>query len=516
MTAQAKLLSRISCISQLKPIMQNLLSVHIHPSWHFYVAVAGIFCGVVISIAFSLRIFVELYWLILASILLIMAIIFQAKFMLALAFLAGFIIGNFRSLPQLSSQEFFSTNAGQTVLISGLISDDPDFSEGNNVIHLSKICVDNEMCFAGTAYIKLARKIEVERSDYVILQGKLGDGFGTFVTSIFRPTVLNIDKAIPGDLFAKFKAFFSDRIRDYIASPEVDLGLGYLMGMKSGLSDEFSEALRTVGMTHVIVASGAHLGILVGAAKKLFGRLSKFAGLMFSILLIIAFVLTVGFTPSMTRAALVTTLSLMMGYVGRKFRPWRLLILVAALTLLIEPVNFLSLGWQLSFASFFGILILAPRLGRFLYGGKTPPWLAGMLITSFATSLVCAPILIYNFGSISLLSFVANLVILPTLPYVMLLVFLVGATSFLPALAGLLALPATWLLDFHISIVNLLSEKTMFVVNLPATDPRFFLLYLPMAIILLWTQLWGHKHRRKSRIPIIKNEKICYNNEYEN
>ncbi len=496
--------------------MQNFLSTRLHPSWHFYAVIVGLFCGIVISIILSLQICAELYWLVLALVLLTVAIIFPARFMLALAFLAGLVIGNFRSSPQLSSQEFFSANLGQTMTISGIISDDPDFSEGNNVIHLSNLCINDDVCFAGTAYVKLARKIEVERSDYITLQGKLGDGFGTFVASIFRPTVLSIDKTSPGDLFAKFKAFFSERIRDYIASPEVDLGLGYLMGMKSGLSDEFSEALRTVGMTHVIVASGAHLGILAGAAKKLFGRLSKFAGLMFSMLLIIAFVLMVGFTPSMTRAALVAILSLLMGYVGRKFSPWRLLSLVGALTLLAEPINFLSLGWQLSFASFFGILILAPRLGRFLYGGKTPPWLASMLITSFATSLVCAPILIYNFGSISLLSFVANLVILPTLPYAMLLVFLVGVTSFLPALAGLLALPATWLLDFHIWTVNFLSEKTMFVINLPSADARFFWLYLPITMILCWPYLRARRRHRRGRIGIIKSEKICYNNEYDN
>ena len=49
------------------------------------------------------------------------------------------------------------------------------------------------------------------------------------------------------------------------------------MGEKSGLSDSFSETLSAVGMTHVVVASGAHLGILIGFAKN---YLVKFPNLL--------------------------------------------------------------------------------------------------------------------------------------------------------------------------------------------------------------------------------------------
>ena len=132
-------------------------------------------------------------------------------------------------------------------------------------------------------------------------------------------------------------------MRNFIPSPVGDLGLGYLVGLKSGLPDELSDTLRAVGMTHVIVASGAHLGILVSAARKLCGKLSKFSGLLGSLLLITGFALIVGFTPSMTRAALVSSLSLLVGYVGRKFTPLRLLIFVAMLTLLVSPLNCLNL-----------------------------------------------------------------------------------------------------------------------------------------------------------------------------
>lgn len=491
--------------------------------------VFGIIFGIVGSLAFKIGIFDHFSWLIVASLLLFVSIRLSHASFLVVAFLAGLIFANFRAMPQLRSQEFFQNHAKSTVLLSGTVSEDPDTSSSNTVIRLRDLRVlgsfsEEDISLAGTAYVQLSGSVEVTRTDTITLEGALSSGFGTFVTTMFRPEVKSIEKLDPPDPFLRFKEFFSKVLHSSIPSPEIDLGLGYLMGIKSGLSENFSEALRAVGMTHVIVASGAHLAILIGAAKQIFGRISKFAGLLFSLLLICAFVGIVGFTPSMTRAALVAGLSLLFGYVGRSFTPCRLIGFVAALTLLIEPTNFFNLGWQLSFASFCGILILAPRLQKLLYGGKKPSWLASMLLTSLATCLLCAPILIYNFGSLSLLSFVVNLIILPTLPYAMLLLLLTGVTSFLPPLSLLFARLATWLLDLHIFVVNFLSEKTIFILNFPEASWQVFLFYPLLALVFLAPMIFKHLRRLRKRplLPQLElaalstnSPEICYNEDNE-
>lgn len=204
----------------------------------------------------------------------------------------------------------------------------------------------------------------------------------------------------------------------------------------------------------------------------------------------------------MTRAALVSMLGLLLGFVGRRLPPFRLLSLVAALTLLIEPMNLQNLGWQLSFASFFGIMVISPRLTRFLYGGKNPPWLASMLLTSLSTTLICAPVMVFNFGQISLLSFMANLIILPTLPYAMVLVFLTGATSFLPLLPGFFSALATLLLNLHIHVVDFLSQQETFILTFTSGNPLIYLIYLPIVLILLYNIY--HEHRKRT-----KNGPIC-------
>ncbi len=423
-------------------------------------------------------------WIILGILLLLSSIIIHRAYCLVFAIAAGLLLAYCRVQIDLASQSAFASLVGTTVTIAGRISDFPETKNNLTVLHLDRLSVDDEP-MSGVIYAQVATSAELERSDLVTLTGKLTVGFGTYASALYRPQLLEHQKPDPPDYFAQLKACFSERVHDFVTSPAADLGLGYLMGQKAGLSEDLTETLALVGMTHVVVASGAHLGILVGVAKRYFGKLSKFAGTFAALLMIGFFVMIVGFTPSMTRAALVTALSLIAGYFGRKFTPWRLLLFVAALTLLINPMYFVHLGWQLSFASFFGILIFGPMLGRLLYGGKKLPWLAGMLITSIATSLICAPILIYNFGSISLLALVANLVILPTLPYAMLLIFLTGVGSFLPFLATIFGQLATWLLAFHIMIVSLLSTKQSFVIELPANQAQVFWLYAPIILVIL-------------------------------
>lgn len=486
----------------------------LHASWVVYTLFFGVLVGVVVDLTWRIH-YAAIWGLGLAIAGLVLAVWRPSLLMLSLAFVAGLTVADLRVGAELVGQEIFAQLVGETVMLTGTLTESPDLNSGMVKIRLTNLSVSQPtarsptedehnqtepVTVVGTIYVQLAGSVpDLQRSDRVTVQGKIGTGFGVFAASMFRPELLAVQRDESGDVFESMRRWFAALVRNHIPSPEVDLGLGYLMGMSEGIPESFAAALRAVGMTHIIVASGTHLGILVEAARKTLGRLSRFAGAFFSSLLIAGFVLVVGFTPSMTRAALVAIITLLLGYVGRQLAPWRLLSLVATITLLISPMYLFNLGWQLSFASFFGILVVGPTLNRMFYGGKSPPWLAEMLIASLATCLTCTPLLVYNFGTISLLSFVANLLILPTLPYVMLLVLLTGVTSFWPFFATLMGRLATWALDFHMAVVNFLSTKTMLIINLPAGDARIFLLYLIVGAILLMPKIARRRSKKRSK-----------------
>ena len=283
--------------------------------------------------------------------------------------------------------------------------------------------------------------------------------------------------------------WFAGRIQGLLPEGESALGMSYLLGMKTGLPKDLSEGLRVVGLTHIVVASGAHLAILVEVARKIFGKLSRFAGLLFSLLFVVFFMAMVGWTPSIMRAGIMAILNLVAWYVGRKIAPWRLILIVAGLTLMINPGFVADLGWLLSFASFIGIMMLGPRLTKFFYGGRKPGMVGSLVLTTVAATLMTLPITLYYFGAVSLITVGANLLILPTLSWAMGLVFMTGVCAGIPGVEMVVAWCATRILNFHIMVVEWFATMRVFLVEIERYQGWVFWLYLavavPMGILLI-------------------------------
>lgn len=281
-------------------------------------------------------------------------------------------------------------------------------------------------------------------------------------------------------LILNARDFFAARIEAVIPEPESKLGLSYLLGMKTGLPKDLSENLRIVGLTHIVVASGAHLSILVEVARKVFGRLSRFAGLFFSALFILFFMAMVGWTPSIMRAGIMSLLTLTTWYVGRRIEPWRMILMVAAMTLMVNPLFLTNLGWLLSFASFIGIMMLGPGITKFFYGNKKPDFVMSMVITTFAATIMTLPITLYYFGAISLISVAANILILPTLGCAMGLTFLAGVVAGVPVVETVVGFLATKLLDYHIGVIDFFGGMEQFLVTIKPYQTWVYLLYIPV------------------------------------
>jgi competence protein ComEC len=296
--------------------------------------------------------------------------------------------------------------------------------------------------------------------------------------------------------------WFAERIDSLIPEKENRLGKSYLLGMKSGLSEDFTEYLRVVGLTHIVVASGAHLSILVEIARKIFGKLSRFAGLFFSLLFILFFMAMVGWTPSIMRAGIMAILTLVTWYVGRKMAPLRMIITVMAITLLIKPSFLLNIGWLLSFASYAGIMLVGPELNKFFYGEKKPGFIGSTVLTTVAATIMTLPVTLYFFGAVSLISVFANLLILPTLSYAMGLTFLAGVVAGMPGIETIVGFLATKLLGFHIAVVEFFGEMKYVLVQIQPYQAWVFSIYVLIFSPLIY--LWMNRQKRNLQCDIMK------------
>lgn len=313
------------------------------------------------------------------------------------------------------------------------------------------------------------------------------------------------------DAISYSKTWLTERIKSSLPEEEANLGTSYLLGEKGGLSDSFKNSLRIAGLTHIVVASGAHLSIIVSLVRKIFGKISRRVGLIFAIVFVLIFMALVGWTPSILRAGIMAILTLTAWYVGRKFEAWRLILITAAVTLLINPLFISDLGWQFSFASYAGIMILGPKLTKYYYGKKKPGFFGSTIITTIAATLLVAPISLYNFGSLSLVSIIANLLILPTLSIAMGLTFLAGIFTDVPFLGIITSFVAGKILRLHIIIIEFIGSKGYFLLEIPKKQPLVFLLYLPIIAILIIAKFknsWQSSDSPQRWTILRKNAKI--------
>lgn len=165
-----------------------------------------------------------------------------------------------------------------------------------------------------------------------------------------------------------------------------------------------------------------------------------------------------------------------------------MLALVAVLTAFVNPLYiWSSIGWYLSFTAFFGILVLAPLLKkRFLSEKRQEKILPTVLVETVSAQLLTLPIILYIFGRLSVIGIVANVLVVPLVPFGMLFSLFSGIAGMVNfVLSGLFALPARLLLGYMLSVSKLLSKVPYANIAVSITAIQMIILYILMVVLIV-------------------------------
>lgn len=467
----------------------RLLFAKIHQYYFTFALVSGVVAGFMwFSLHSGFNLFLAKYWVFVVIITILISFAVRRTYFMVIIFAAGIILAGHNISVFNAEFRQIDKFIGQTVELRGVITEDADISEKQISLRLQASEMNNE-AVAAKIYASLStRESAPRRSDEIILRGKLSEGFGVFSGTIFRADIIGINKK--PDFVRDVRDNFANKIREYISSPAVDLGLGYLLGQKNALPSDLGVALKAVALTHIVVASGYNLTVLVRFSRRIFTDISKRLSVIFSASLIIFFVLLVGFSPSMVRAGIVALLSLLLWYFGRKIQPLFLLILVAAITLLLNPGNIYDLGWQLSFASFFGVMVVSPLLKAYFFGDQEDlASLKQILLETISAQLATLPIILHIFGGFSPVSILANLAVLPFVPLAMALTFAVGVASYIwPFLSVIFAFLASLVLEYSVMAINFFAEISVVRLEQEISFAVVVALYLGLIVCCVYMQ----------------------------
>ncbi|HXF43916.1 MAG TPA: ComEC/Rec2 family competence protein [Candidatus Paceibacterota bacterium] len=353
--------------------------------------------------------------------------------------------------------------------------------------------------FSGNILIKTARYPEFRYGDEVNIEGKIEKPFaGSYARYLSKErisgvvTFAEVEKIGSGrkskiktSLF-EIKNAVIGSFQRVLPAKEAAFVSGLTLGERGEFSADFKEAMAKSGTTHLVALSGYNITIIIKSLAILFiWFLSRRFSFVLTVLVIVGFVLMTGAEASVVRAAIMGILAMLAGEVGRLFDFRNAIILAGFLMVLQNPkVLVFDIGFQLSFLALVGIIYLRPAIVRFLKIGEDKGFLSWKenLLTTASAQLMVAPLLISSFGSFSLISLAANVLVLELIPITMFLGFLTAFLGlFIDSLTTILALALSVFLKFEMLVIELFAKIS---VPIGAGASWLFIIFYYAALVI--------------------------------
>ena len=238
------------------------------------------------------------------------------------------------------------------------------------------------------------------------------------------------------------------------------LYLAMLLGEKAVLSEEQQNAFMRSGTFHIFSISGLHVGVIAGAIYSALNllRVPRRTAVVLSLLILWIYVQVTGASSPAMRSWLMIAFLLIMQVSRLPGNGLAALSAAALVTLLLDPMQLFSTGFQMSYAVVLALIVMGVPLAEKWLARWRPfswlpkpnwrwyhtafnwssRWLVGASAACWAAFLASTPSGIGYFQLLSPGSLLANLVIIPLSS----LAIVSGFLALLTGLIGLLSLSA--------------------------------------------------------------------------
>lgn len=288
-------------------------------------------------------------------------------------------------------------------------------------------------------------------------------------------------------------------LKQYIPLDCVPFAKALLMGDTSELTYQTDTALKVSGIRHVVAVSGLHISILFAILSAITFR-KRFLSAFVGIPLLFLFAGVAGFTPSVTRACIMSGLMLTAQLMNREYDGPAALAFAVIAMLAVNPYCISSVSFQLSVASVSGIFLFSPGIREKLTskteGKKGKKYallrkLAAGIAVTLGAQVLTIPLCACYFGMVSLVGAVTNLLVLWAVSLIFCLLVAVCVLALIwGPLAGIVGAVAGIFIRYV-----LLAAKIMAVFPLAAvyTVSPYIIIWLFFVYLLLLIYLLGRK-----------------------
>lgn len=446
----------------------------------------------------------NIFWLLFVAIGITSCFLLSAKLKIVPLLLVCVICGLVYTTSYINTQaeQSASRDVYRKTVVVGTVRGDPYWDKDRNyVFSLADVATDGQPKSSEiriktfSSAVKEGHRVRVEGKIFPILaKPKYQISYGTV-------EIINFDQP----LIIKIKqAFYSGA--DRALSPNAAAFMkGILVGARTSLAQPLQDTLNAVGLSHVVAVSGYNLTILVVLLARILKKRWLWGSLVISLLLVWSFTLLTGMSASILRAAIMATVFLAAGYYGKRVSVFVCISLTAVLTLLINPTLAIEdIGWQLSFLSLTGIVVLSPIIRLVL--PKRTKIVSELLAITLAAQIATIPYLLYLFGGYSVVSVVANVALMPLIPLLMLAGFVLSIIGIIaPNHAYLLGGPVNKGVELIFEFLGYLKAQSSFQMAIHPDIASLAFWYSCLVVLALITY---NKNRGSELLPFQKPEQL--------
>jgi len=405
------------------------------------------------------------------------------------------IVGALRyqaAVPHFDDSSLAYYNGRGQVTVIGVVADEPDVRDRYVNLRVASTKLDpgaGGQEVKGLVLVQTGRHPLYSYGDELRIEGKLEtppelEDFSyreylarQGVHSLMRYADITLLSQGHGDPFHRavyaLKGRFQTTIARLFPEPSASLLTGILLGIETGIPDSLMEDFNSTSTTHIIAISGFNIAVVAGAIALLTKRfVGIYKSALISIVAIVLYTILVGADAAVVRAAIMGGLALLAILAGRQTYAFASLALAAFLMTLWIPLLLWDVGFELSFAATMGLVLLVrpmeqgfrallSRLRSEERAVFIVRLLSDPLFVTMGAQLAVWPITVHYFHRFSLISPLANFLVIPAQPAVMMLG---GLATILGSVHPYLGQPIAW-------VAWLFTAYTIFVVEVTARLP---------------------------------------------
>lgn len=258
-----------------------------------------------------------------------------------------------------------------------------------------------------------------------------------------------------------------------------------LIGARENIPNNLSNSFNNSWLTHIIAVSGYNITILILFLSFLLSFFPFSVRLLWILFFLVFFVILVWYNPPVIRASIMWFLWFLVLSLGRKPSVFMLLLCTTVIMLLFNPFSIShDISFQLSFLAVIWVVYFGDVLKKYFWFIPSFFALKESLILTLSALLFTIPLSLFYFWQMSLIAPVSNLLVAPTIPFIMLFWFLSLLSSFVFLPLSYIFSYVTYLfLKLDIDFIYFFWWLSWSVFKIPTID-AFFLIVITYYLLL--------------------------------